>query len=76
MWKKKASQGGMHSKMVPADEEKSTKPASSTKSALSKSLSKEVGKTLSLIINAFKTMGKAVSQVHKEIGTLAMMRAS
>ncbi len=58
-------------KMVPADEEESTKPALSTKSASSKALSKEVGKTLSLINNVFKTMGKALSQVHKEIGTLA-----
>ncbi len=58
-------------KMVPADEEKSTKPASSTKSASSKASSKEVGKTLSLINNAFKTMGKALSQVHEETGTLA-----
>jgi hypothetical protein len=57
-------------KMVPADEEKSTKPALSSKSAFSKALSKEVGKMLSLINNAFKTMGKALSQVHKEIGTL------
>ncbi len=58
-------------KMVPANEEKSTKPASSTKSASSKTLSKEFGKTLSSINNAFKTMGKALSQVHEEIGTLA-----
>ncbi len=58
-------------KMVPADEEKSTKPASSTKLVSSKTLSKEVGKTLSLINNAFKTIGKALSQVHEEIGTLA-----
>jgi hypothetical protein len=57
-------------KKIPADEEKSTKPASSTKSALSKALLKEVGKTLSLINNAFKTMGKALSQVHEDIGTL------
>jgi hypothetical protein len=57
--------------MVPADEEKSTKPALSTKSASSKTLSKEVGKMLSLINNAFKTMGKALSQVHEEIGILA-----
>jgi hypothetical protein len=57
--------------MVPADEEKSTKPASSTKSASSKTSLKEVGKTLSLINNAFKTMGKALIQVHEEIGTLA-----
>jgi hypothetical protein len=58
-------------RMVPADEEKSTKPASSTKSALSKASLREVGKMLSSINNAFKTMGKALSQVHKEIGTLA-----
>jgi hypothetical protein len=57
-------------KMVPADEEKSTKPASSSKSALSKALSKEVGKTYSSINNAFKNMGKALSQIHKKIGTL------
>jgi hypothetical protein len=35
--------------MVPADEEKSTKPASSSKSASSKTSLKEVGKMLSLI---------------------------
>jgi hypothetical protein len=58
-------------KMVPADEAKSTKPASSTKSELSKALLKEVGITLSSINNAFKTIGKALSQVHNEIGTLA-----
>jgi hypothetical protein len=58
-------------KMVPADEEKSTKPALSTKSALSTTLSKEVDKMLSVINIAFKTMGKALSQVHEEIGTLA-----
>jgi hypothetical protein len=58
-------------KMVPADEEKSTKQASSTKSASSKAVSKEVDKMLSLINNSFKTMGKAFSQVHEEIGTLA-----
>jgi hypothetical protein len=57
--------------MVPVDEEKSTKLASSTKSASSKASSEEVGKMLSLINNAFKTMGKALSQVHEEIGTLA-----
>jgi hypothetical protein len=58
-------------KMVLVDEEKSTKPALSTKSESSKTLLKEVGKTLSSINNAFKTMGKALSQVHEEIGTLA-----
>jgi hypothetical protein len=57
--------------MVPADEKKSTKPASFSKSASSKASSKEVGKRLFLINNAFKTMVKALSQVHKEIGTLA-----
>jgi hypothetical protein len=58
-------------KTVPVDEEKSTKPALSTKSALSKTLLKEVGKTLSSITNVFQTMGKALSQVHEEISTLA-----
>jgi hypothetical protein len=71
MWKKGHPKAACTVKMVPADEDKSTKPASSTKSASSKALSKEVGKMLSLINNAFKTMGNALSQVHKEIGTLA-----
>jgi hypothetical protein len=52
-------------KMVAADDDKSTK-LSPSKGPL-----KEVGKTLSLINNAFKTMGKALSQVHEEIGNIA-----
>jgi hypothetical protein len=71
MWKKGHPKAACTVKMVPADEEKSTKPALSSKSASIKALSKEVGKMLSLINNAFKTMGKALSQVHEEIGTLA-----
>lgn len=49
------------------DEEKSTKPALSTKSASSKTLSKEVGKMLSLINNALKTMGKALIKYTKRL---------
>jgi hypothetical protein len=55
-------------KMVPADDDK--KSVRSTKSGSSKGLAKDVGKTLSSINNAIKTMGKALSQVHKEFGAL------
>jgi hypothetical protein len=71
MCKKRHPKAACTITMVPADEEKSTKPASSTKSALNKASLKEVGKTLFLINNAFETMGKALSQVHEEIGILA-----
>jgi hypothetical protein len=54
--------------MVPADDDK--KSLQSTKSGSSKGSAKDVGKTLSSINNVFKTMGKALSQVHKEFDAL------
>ena len=54
--------------MVPADDDE--KLIQSTKSGSSKGLEKEVGKLLLSINNAFKTMGKALSQVHEEFGAL------
>jgi hypothetical protein len=54
--------------MVPADDDE--KSVWSTKSGSSKGLAKEVGKTLLSINNAIKSMGKTLSQVHKEFGAL------
>jgi hypothetical protein len=71
MWKNGHPKAACTVKRVPVDEEISTKPALSSKSASSKASSKEVDKMLSLINNVFKTMGKALSQVHEDIGTLA-----
>ena len=59
--------------MVPAED--NDKSVQSTKSGSSKGSAKDAGKTLSLINNAFKTMGKALSQELEELVPLKMMRA-
>jgi hypothetical protein len=57
-------------KIVAADNDKSTKFSASKVSSLTGSKA-DVGKMFTLINKTFKTMGKAMSQVSKEIGAFA-----
>jgi hypothetical protein len=58
-------------KMIAADKDKSTKSTASKISTLTKGSTADVGKMFTLINKTFKTMGKAMSQVSKEIGAFA-----
>jgi len=56
-------------KMVPADEDTKSTKSLSTKGSSSKG---DMGKMFSSINNTFKTMGKAMSQVSKQIAAYTM----
>jgi hypothetical protein len=58
-------------KMIAADDDKSTKSTASKISTLTKGSTADVGKMFTLSNKTFKTMGKAMSQVSKEIGAFA-----
>jgi hypothetical protein len=58
-------------KMIAADNDKSTKSTVSKISTSTKGSTADVGKMFTLINKTFKTMGKAMSQVPKEIGAFA-----
>ncbi len=57
--------------MIADDDNKSTKFTASKISTLTKGSTADVGKMFTLINKTFKTIGKAMSQVSKEIGAFA-----